>query len=251
MGTKVTPYTSPEQEDKKLQVQRMFDSIAHRYDFLNHFFSMGIDVLWRKRCIRILKREEHQPKTIIDMATGTGDFAIEAVRMGLKAQITGIDLSQGMLDVGIEKLKAKGLSNRISLLQGDSENLPFEDETFEAYTVAFGVRNFENLDKGLSEMYRVLTPKSLVVILEFSKPKRFPIKQLFGFYFKYIMPTLGRLVSKDPAAYTYLPESVMAFPEGRDFLDRLASVGFEELRAITLTGGIASIYVGRKPGVIK
>ena len=251
MGTKVTPYTSPEQEDKKLQVQRMFDSIAHRYDFLNHFFSMGIDVLWRKRCIRILKREEHQPKTIIDMATGTGDFAIEAVRMGLKAQITGIDLSQGMLDVGIEKLKAKGLSNRISLLQGDSENLPFEDETFEAYTVAFGVRNFENLDKGLSEMYRVLTPKSLVVILEFSKPKRFPIKQLFGFYFKYIMPALGRLVSKDPAAYTYLPESVMAFPEGRDFLDRLASVGFEELRAITLTGGIASIYVGRKPGVIK
>ena len=251
MGTKVTPYTSPEQEDKKLQVQRMFDSIAHRYDFLNHFFSMGIDVLWRKRCIRILKREEHQPKTIIDMATGTGDFAIEAVRMGLKAQITGIDLSQGMLDVGIEKLKAKGLSNRISLLQGDSENLPFEDETFDAYTVAFGVRNFENLDKGLSEMYRVLTPKSLVVILEFSKPKRFPIKQLFGFYFKYIMPALGRLVSKDPAAYTYLPESVMAFPEGRDFLDRLASVGFEELRAITLTGGIASIYVGRKPGVIK
>ena len=251
MGTKVTPYTSPEQEDKKLQVQRMFDSIAHRYDFLNHFFSMGIDVLWRKRCIRILKREEHQPKTIIDMATGTGDFAIEAVRMGLKAQITGIDLSQGMLDVGIEKLKAKGLSNRISLLQGDSENLPFEDETFDAYTVAFGVRNFENLDKGLSEMYRVLTPKSLVVILEFSKPKRFPVKQLFGFYFKYIMPTLGRLVSKDPAAYTYLPESVMAFPEGRDFLDRLASVGFEELRAITLTGGIASIYVGRKPGVIK
>ena len=251
MGTKVTPYTSPEQEDKKLQVQRMFDSIAHRYDFLNHFFSMGIDVLWRKRCIRILKREEHQPKTIIDMATGTGDFAIEAVRMGLEAQITGIDLSQGMLDVGIEKLKAKGLSNRISLLQGDSENLPFEDESFEAYTVAFGVRNFENLDKGLSEMYRVLTPKSLVVILEFSKPKRFPIKHLFGFYFKYVMPTLGRLVSKDPAAYTYLPESVMAFPEGRDFLNRLADVGFEDLRATPLTGGIASIYVGRKPAVVK
>ena len=251
MGTKVTPYTSPEQENKKLQVQRMFDSIAHRYDFLNHFFSMGIDVLWRKRCIRILKREEHQPKTIIDMATGTGDFAIEAVRMGLKAHITGVDLSQGMLDVGVEKLKAKGLTDRISLLQGDSENLPFEDESFEAYTVAFGVRNFENLDKGLSEMYRVLTPKSLVVILEFSKPKRFPIKHLFGFYFKYIMPTLGRLVSKDPAAYTYLPESVMAFPEGRDFLDRLASVGFEDLRATSLTGGIASIYVGRKPAVVK
>ena len=251
MGTKVTPYTSPEQEEKKKQVERMFDSIAHRYDFLNHFFSMGIDVLWRKRCIRILKREEVAPKTIIDMATGTGDFAIEAIRMGLEAKITGIDISQGMLDVGVKKLKAKGLTNKISLLQGDSENLPFEDASFEAYTVAFGVRNFENLDRGLSEMYRVLAPNSLTVILEFSKPKRFPIKQLFGFYFKHIMPTLGKLVSKDPAAYTYLPESVMAFPEGRDFLDRLAAAGFKDLSATPLTGGIASIYVGRKPASVK
>jgi demethylmenaquinone methyltransferase/2-methoxy-6-polyprenyl-1,4-benzoquinol methylase len=185
------------------------------------------------------------------MATGTGDFAVEAVRMGLNAHITGMDLSQGMLDVAMDKIKAKGLTNRITLQQGDSENLPFKDESFDAYTVGFGVRNFENLDLGLSEMYRVLTPESLTVILEFSKPKRFPIKQLFGFYFRYIMPTLGRLVSKDPSAYTYLPESVMAFPEGREFLDRLASVGFEELRAITLTGGIASIYIGRKPSTIK
>jgi len=251
MGTKVTPYTSPEQEAKKKQVQRMFDRIAHRYDFLNHFFSVGIDVLWRKRCIRLLKRESNPPKNILDMATGTGDFAIEAVRMGLNAQITGMDLSQGMLDVALEKVKTKGLTNRITLQQGDSENLPFADESFDAYTVGFGVRNFENLDRGLSEMYRVLTPNSLTVILEFSKPKRFPIRQLFGFYFKYIMPTLGRLVSKDPSAYTYLPESVMAFPEGREFLDCLASVGFEELRAIPLTGGIASIYIGRKPSSIK
>jgi demethylmenaquinone methyltransferase/2-methoxy-6-polyprenyl-1,4-benzoquinol methylase len=171
--------------------------------------------------------------------------------MGLDATITGIDISQGMLDVGVKKLKAKGLTNRISLLQGDSENLPFEDASFEAYTVAFGVRNFENLDRGLSEMFRVLAPNSLTVILEFSKPKQFPIKQLFGFYFKHIMPTLGKLVSKDPAAYTYLPESVMAFPEGRDFLDRLASAGFEDLSATPLTGGIASIYVGRKPASVK
>ena len=208
-------------------------------------------MLWRKRCIRLLKRESNPPKNILDMATGTGDFAIEAVRMGLNAQITGMDLSQGMLDVALEKVKTKGLTNRITLQQGDSENLPFADESFDAYTVGFGVRNFENLDRGLSEMYRVLTPNSLTVILEFSKPKRFPIRQLFGFYFKYIMPTLGRLVSKDPSAYTYLPESVMAFPEGREFLDCLASVGFEELRAIPLTGGIASIYIGRKPSSIK
>ena len=247
MGTKVTPYTSISEEAKKKQVERMFDSIAPKYDFLNHFFSMGIDVLWRKKCIRILKKEALLPKTMLDMATGTADFAIEAVRMGLPSKVTALDLSQGMLDVGIIKIAKKGLNDRITLIQGDSENLPFKDESFDAYTVGFGVRNFENLDRGLSEMYRVLTPNSLTVILEFSKPKTFPIKQLFGFYFKYIMPTLGRLVSKDPAAYTYLPESVMAFPEGKDFLDRLSKAGFTDLRAIPLTGGIASIYLGRKP----
>lgn len=248
MGTKVTPYTSESEETKKKQVERMFDSIAPKYDFLNHFFSLGIDVLWRKKCVRILKREKHKPETILDMATGTADFAIEAVRMGLTSQITGMDISQGMLDVGIKKAATKNFSDRITLIQGDSENLPFQDESFEAYTVAFGVRNFENLDRGLSEMYRVLTPGSLTVILEFSNPKIFPIKQLFGFYFKYIMPSLGKLVSKDPAAYTYLPASVMAFPEGQEFLDRLKKIGFIDLRAIPLTGGIASIYLGRKPG---
>jgi demethylmenaquinone methyltransferase/2-methoxy-6-polyprenyl-1,4-benzoquinol methylase len=146
---------------------------------------------------------------------------------------------------------AKGLNDRITLIQGDSENLPFQDETFDGYTVAFGVRNFENLDRGLSEMYRVLTPGSLTVILEFSKPKTFPVKQLFGLYFTYIMPVLGRLVSKDPAAYTYLPESVKAFPEGEEFLERLKDARFTDLRAIPLTGGIASIYLGRKPATEK
>jgi demethylmenaquinone methyltransferase/2-methoxy-6-polyprenyl-1,4-benzoquinol methylase len=251
MDKKVTPYTAVSEETKKKQVERMFDSIAPKYDFLNHFFSMGIDVLWRKKCIRILKRETRTPRTILDMATGTGDFAIEAVRMGLTSHMTAMDLSQGMLDVGIKKVAAKGLTDRITLIQGDSENLPFKDEAFDAYTVAFGVRNFEDLDRGLSEMYRVLTPGSLTVILEFSNPKSFPIKQLFGFYFKHVMPVLGRLISKDPAAYTYLPESVKAFPEGTEFLERLKTARFIDLRAISLTGGIASIYLGRKPSTEK
>ncbi|MBQ81560.1 MAG: bifunctional demethylmenaquinone methyltransferase/2-methoxy-6-polyprenyl-1,4-benzoquinol methylase UbiE [Crocinitomicaceae bacterium] len=244
MGTKVTPYTTPDNEPKKKQVQRMFDNIAHKYDFLNHFFSMGIDVLWRKKCIRILRKEN--PSTIIDMATGTGDFALEAIRMGLDAHVTGVDLSQGMLDVGIEKIKSRGYQDKISMQQGDSENLPFDDNSFDAYTVGFGVRNFENLNKGLSEMHRVLNPGGITVILEFSKPKRFPIKQLFGFYFKYIMPTIGNLLSKDSSAYTYLPESVMAFPEGEDFLNEMGKVGFKNLRQKKLTGGIASIYIGYK-----
>tara|TARA_B000000565_G_C23737781_1_gene359723 strand:- start:526 stop:1194 length:669 start_codon:yes stop_codon:yes gene_type:complete len=222
----------------------MFDNIAHKYDFLNHFFSMGIDVLWRKKCIRILRKEN--PSTIIDMATGTGDFALEAIRMGLDAHVTGVDLSQGMLDVGIEKIKSRGYQDKISMQQGDSENLPFDDNSFDAYTVGFGVRNFENLNKGLSEMHRVLNPGGITVILEFSKPKRFPIKQLFGFYFKYIMPTIGNLLSKDSSAYTYLPESVMAFPEGEDFLNEMGKVGFKNLRQKKLTGGIASIYIGYK-----
>jgi len=244
MGTKITPYTTPEKESKKKQVERMFDNIAHKYDFLNHFFSLGIDVLWRKRCIRVLRK--HKPHTIIDMATGTGDFAIEAIRMGLDAHVTGVDLSRGMLDVGVEKVKAKGYEDRISLLQGDSENIPFEDNSFDAYTVGFGVRNFENLDKGLSEMHRILNSCGITVILELSKPKAFPVKQLFGFYFKYIMPTLGNLLSKDSAAYTYLPESVLAFPEGEEFLKRMSNAGFEKLRHKKLTGGIASIYIGYK-----
>ena len=244
MGTKVTPYTTPDNEPKKKQVQRMFDNIAHKYDFLNHFFSMGIDVLWRKKCIRILRKEN--PSTIIDMATGTGDFALEAIRMGLDAHVTGVDLSQGMLDVGIDKIKSRGYQDKISMQQGDSENLPFDDNSFDAYTVGFGVRNFENLNKGLSEMHRVLNPGGITVILEFSKPKSFPIKQLFGFYFKYIMPTIGNLLSKDSSAYTYLPESVMAFPEGEDFLNEMGKVGFKNLRQKKLTGGIASIYIGYK-----
>ena len=244
MGTRITPYVSPEKEAKKTQVERMFDGIAHRYDFLNHFFSLGIDVLWRKACIRMLRKEH--PETLLDVATGTADFAIEAVRMGLNVQVTGVDISAGMLDVGREKIAARGWNDRINLIQGDSVSLPFEDESFDAFTVAFGVRNFEDLQGGLKDMLRVLKPGALGLILEFSKPKHFPIKQVFGLYFKHIMPTVGKWVSKDPSAYTYLPESVQAFPEGEAFLSEMTNAGYVDVRARSLTGGIATIYTGRK-----
>ncbi len=245
MGTRITPYVSPDEEAKKNQVARMFDGIAHRYDFLNHFFSLGIDVLWRKACIRMLKKEH--PQTLLDVATGTADFAIEAVRMGLEVHVSGVDISAGMLEVGREKVAARGWNDRIELIQGDSVALPFDDHTFDAYTVAFGVRNFEDLQGGLRDMLRVLKPGAMGLVLEFSKPKHFPIKQVFGLYFKYIMPTVGKWVSKDPSAYTYLPESVQAFPEGEGFLEELRRAGYEDVQAKSLTGGIATIYTGRKP----
>ena len=244
MGTRITPYVSTEQENKASQVERMFDGIAHRYDFLNHFFSLGIDVLWRKRCVRLLRQE--RPKRMLDVATGTADFAIEAVRMGLEVHVTGVDISAGMLDVGRTKIAARGWNDRIELIQGDSVALPFEADAFDAFTVAFGVRNFEDLQGGLKDMLRVLKPGGLGLVLEFSKPQRFPIKQVFGLYFKHIMPTVGKWVSKDPAAYTYLPESVDAFPEGNDFLDQMTLAGYTDVKAQRLTGGIATIYTGRK-----
>ena len=245
MGTRITPYVTPEQEAKKNQVARMFDGIAHRYDFLNHFFSLGIDVLWRKSCIRILRNE--QPEKLLDVATGTADFAIEAVRMGLDVHVTGVDISAGMLDVGREKIAARGWNDRIELIQGDSVALPFDDGSFDGFTVAFGVRNFEDLQGGFQDMLRVLKPGAMGLVLEFSKPKHFPIKQVFGLYFKHIMPTVGKWVSKDPAAYTYLPESVQAFPEGEAFLDEMRKAGYVDVKAKGLTGGIATIYTGRKP----
>lgn len=244
MGTKITPYVSPDQEAKKNQVARMFDGIAHRYDFLNHFFSLGIDVLWRKACIRILRKES--PKRMLDVATGTADFAIEAVRMGLDVHVSGVDISAGMLEVGRRKVADRGWTDRIDLIQGDSVALPFDDGHFDCFTVAFGVRNFEDLQGGLRDMLRVMRPGGLGLVLEFSKPKHFPIKQVFGLYFKYVMPTLGRWVSKDPAAYTYLPESVQAFPEGEDFLVQMREAGYVDVQASSLTGGIATIYTGRK-----
>lgn len=223
----------------------MFDNISHSYDFLNHFFSLGIDVLWRKKAIRILKKEN--PKIILDVATGTGDFALEAVRMKMEgAQIVGVDISAGMIEVGKKKVAAKKLEHAITFQIADSENLPFDSNHFDAFTVAFGVRNFQDLRKGMSEMLRVLKSGGTGVIIEFSRPKRFPVKQLFTFYFKYIMPTIGKIVSKDARAYTYLPESVDAFPSGSDFVQIMQELGYRDCRCIPLSGGIASIYIGKK-----
>ena len=238
----IKPYKdSP--ESKKEQVATMFDNIAGRYDFMNHFFSLGIDVLWRKKAISIIVKEK--PKKILDVATGTADLAIEAYNQ-TKAEITGIDISDGMLEIGRKKIKEKNLGKHINLKKADSENLPFEDHTFDAVTVAFGVRNFENLDKGLKEMYRVLKPGGITVILEFSKPNSYPFKQLYNFYFKNILPTVGKIFSSDKQAYTYLPDSVNAFPHGDQFLNHLTQTGFRNPNAKELTFGIASIYTGRK-----
>lgn len=245
LGTKVTPYTSSEERAKKEQVAEMFDNIAHSYDRLNHLLSFGIDILWRKKAIRMLRKRK--PETLLDVATGTGDFALEAQRMKVDArEIIGVDISNGMLEIGRQKVAKKKLSGVIDLRYGDSENLPFDDNYFDVGTCAFGVRNFENLDNGLKEMLRVLKPGGAIYILEFSKPASFPFKQAYWFYFKAVLPLVGKLVSKDNRAYTYLPESVAAFPQGEDFLNIMRSCGYVEVKRKALTGGIASIYIGEK-----
>jgi len=228
---------------KKEQIAAMFNGISDKYDFLNHFLSFGIDILWRKRAIQTLKK--NQPKLILDIATGTGDFAIEALSLKPR-KIIGIDISEGMLSVGRKKLIKRNLTNKIELLTGDSEALPFKDNLFDAIIVSFGVRNFENLEKGLSDMLRVLKPGGKLVILEFSKPKSFPFKQIYQFYFRWILPEIGKLISKDGAAYTYLPDSVEAFPDGDNFLNILNKIGFQKSQCTPLTLGISSIYSGSK-----
>ena len=238
----VLPYKDKD-TSKKEQIAAMFNSISGKYDFLNHFLSLCIDILWRKRAVRLLKN--HQPKLILDIATGTGDFAIEALSLNPE-KIIGVDISEGMLSIGREKLIKKNLTDKIELLSGDSEVLPFEDNFFDAVIVSFGVRNFENLEKGLSNMLRVLKPGGKVVILEFSKPKSFPFKQIYQFYFQWILPKIGKLISKNHAAYTYLPDSVEAFPDGDDFLNILNKIGFQKNQCTPLTLGISSIYSGSK-----
>ncbi len=238
----VIPYKD-QNDDKKSQVAKMFNNIAGKYDFLNHFLSAGIDIIWRKKAVSLLAPEK--PKLVLDIATGTADFAIETLRLN-PDKIIGVDISEGMLAVGREKLVKKGLADKIELLYGDSENLPFEDNTFDAITVAFGVRNFENLEKGLADMYRVLKPGGTAVVLEFSNPRSFPMKQLYHFYSSNILPMVGKLVSKDNAAYTYLPESVQAFPDGQNFLNIYSKIGFRNTKWHSLTFGISSIYIGIK-----
>lgn len=238
----VVPYKN-ESAGKKEQVARMFDSISARYDFLNHFLSLGIDKGWRRKAINCLR--DAKPKHMLDVATGTADFAVAALKLN-PDKIVGVDISEGMLEVGRKKIAAMKVDNRITLLSGDSENLPFPDTNFDAVTVAFGVRNFENLDRGLQEIYRVLRPEGQLVVLEFSKPRQFPFRQLYNFYFRWILPTVGRIVSSDKSAYTYLPESVAAFPDGEDFLNHLRKAGFKAATCTPLTFGISSIYIGKK-----
>ncbi len=232
------------QQSKKGQVEEMFDNISPKYDLLNHLLSVNIDKIWRKNTIRKLR--VYNPSLILDIATGTGDFAVAATKLP-EVKVIGIDISEGMLAVAREKIHKKKLDQRISVQKADSENLPFDDNSFDASVVGFGVRNFEHLKVGLSEILRVLKPGSVFYVLEFSKPSKTPFKQLYKFYFKRILPTIGRLISKDKSAYTYLPESVAEFPDGDDFLAILAEVGFENNRCYRQTFGIASIYEAHKP----
>jgi demethylmenaquinone methyltransferase/2-methoxy-6-polyprenyl-1,4-benzoquinol methylase len=238
----VTPYKDSEHQ-KKQQVEQMFDNIAPKYDFLNHFLSLGIDKLWRKKAIRILS--DYRSDYLLDVATGTGDFAIAASKLNPK-KIIGFDISEQMISVGRTKVNRLGLDQMIEFKKGDSEAMPFENEQFNAITVAFGVRNFENLESGLKEFHRVLKPAGVAIILEFSKPKYFPMKQFYLFYFFKILPFIGRMVSKDSSAYSYLPESVMAFPDDQKFLDILQKIGFSKTDQKRLTFGIATIYVAQK-----
>ena len=238
--TKVTPYNNS--KSKKEQVTIMFDNIAESYDFLNHSLSLGMDNVWRKKAIKKLR---NNPKTILDIATGTGDFAVSAAKY-TQSQITGIDISQGMLDFGIKKIAQKKLNKRITLQKADSENLPFNNNSFDAITAGFGVRNFENLNKGLSEMHRVLNTNGMVAILEPSTPKFFPLKKLYNLYFHHVLPIIGSWISKDKNAYKYLPESVDAFPSEGEFIAKLEKAGFKECKHFSLTFGIVSLYVAIK-----
>lgn len=234
----VKPYSDSELT-KKEQVEQMFDNISGKYDELNHILSMGIDISWRKKVVRLIK--EKNPASVLDIATGTGDLAIMLAE-ATNAKITGFDLSAGMLEVGRKKIAEKKLENRIEMIQGDAENMPFADNSFDCITVAFGVRNFENLKSGLDEIYRVLKPGGKFVILEFSQPEGFPMKQLYWFYSKNILPLIGKKISKDSSAYTYLPESVKAFPYGEEMKNILKKSNFIKVVNKKLTFGISSIY---------
>lgn len=230
-------------QSKKDQVRSMFNKIAWRYDLLNHLLSLNIDKIWRKKLVRMLAAKN--PTSILDVATGTGDLAISAIKIKPQ-EIIGVDIANEMLEIGRKKILAKGLQSIIKLELGDSENLNFATGRFDAAMVAFGVRNFENLDLGLSEMNRVLKPQGQIFVLEFSIPTNSFVKAFYFFYFRNILPLIGKMVSKDSAAYTYLPDSVRQFPSGEAFLDRLKNAGFKNCIQHPLTFGIATIYVGDK-----
>lgn len=242
MGKKVTPYKDSELSKKK-QVEQMFDNISGNYDGLNRVISLGTDVKWRKKVVAAVAAT--RPETILDIATGTGDLAIQMANTGAK-RIVGLDLSEGMLNVGKKKIAAKNLDTKIEMVQGDSENLPFSDNSFDAITVAFGVRNFENLEKGLEEIYRVLKPGGIFVVLETSVPTKFPYKQGYRFYSNFILPVIGKVFSKDKNAYTYLSESAANFPYGLAFNNILEKIGFINVKDLPQTFGVSTIYIASK-----
>ena len=238
----IKPYN--EEEKKSIQVERMFDNIAPAYDQLNHTLSWGIDKSWRKKAIDWLK--PFNPQRMMDVATGTGDFAIQACRVLNPKELIGTDISEGMMNVGRQKVKEAGLESRISFAKEDCTALSFPNNRFDAITVAFGVRNFEDLDKGLKEMHRVLSDNGKLVILELSEPEWFPMKQLYALYSKVVIPTLGKLLSKDRSAYTYLPQSIKAFPQGEVMREIILKAGFSEARFKRLTLGICTLYTATK-----
>lgn len=242
MSKNVTPYKDSEL-GKKEQVAQMFNTISENYDGLNRVISFGIDVKWRKKVLKLVQAKN--PQSILDIATGTGDLAILMSQTNAP-KITGLDISEGMLEVGRKKVEAKKLDNRIEMILGDSENIPFPDNSFDAITVAFGVRNFENLEKGLSEILRVLKPNGIFVILETSVPTKFPYKQGYNFYTKNIMPLIGRMFSKDNSAYQYLSDSASVFPFGEALNNILRKIGFIDVKAMPQTFGVATIYSASK-----
>ncbi|MDP2424690.1 MAG: bifunctional demethylmenaquinone methyltransferase/2-methoxy-6-polyprenyl-1,4-benzoquinol methylase UbiE [Bacteroidales bacterium] len=231
---------TPAISSKKEQVRQMFNSIAGSYDFLNHFLSLGIDRRWRRRLVREVK--PGAPKRILDVATGTADLALELARLKPE-KIVGVDISEKMLQIGEDKVRKRNLHNIIHLQKADSENLPFESNSFDLVTVAFGVRNFENLETGLAELHRVVRDGGTLAVLEFSMPQQFLVRQLYLFYFKQILPFLGRLISGNKSAYIYLPDSVQAFPCGQMFEQLLYKTGFIKVRSHKLHFGIATLYV--------
>jgi len=242
MDKKITPYKGSGL-NKKQQVEKMFDTISTDYDGLNRVISFGIDVKWRKKVVALVHAQK--PDLVLDIATGTGDLAINLAKTGA-TKIIGLDISEGMLAVGRKKIAREHLSERIDMIQGDSEALPFEDHCFDAITVAFGVRNFENLELGLSEILRVLKPGGLFVILETSVPTKFPFKQGYSAYTKYLLPLIGKIFSKDQDAYSYLSESAAAFPHGEKFNNILREIGFTNIDNKPQTLGVATIYTASK-----
>lgn len=230
-------------ENKTAAVRSMFNSIAHSYDFLNHFVSFGIDFYWRRKAIALLK--PFRPQQILDIATGTGDFAISTLTLK-PAEVIGVDIAEEMLRLGREKLRRRGLDGLIKLQVGNAEELQFSDNSFDAVTIAFGVRNFENLERGLSEIHRVLKPRGAALILEFSRPKAFPFKQVYSFYLQRIVPILGGAISHNRDAYEYLPQTVAEFPDVESFSRLLKKTGFAGAQRHSLTFGTVSIYLAIK-----